>query len=182
MTPGDVVVNMSTSSVVDRVAERHGATVHRTPVGEAHVVARMLDVGAVIGGEGNGGVIYPTLHPGRDAPLGMALILQLLASRNCKLADQIRDYPPFHMTKTKVDLGGEFSVDRISRLASQLGPDTIDTQDGVKAVFSDGWIHLRVSNTEGVVRVIVEAPDQAGARVLQEQAAGVLQASWGKDG
>ena len=167
MHPGDVVVNLSTSSLIDHVAGRHGGRVHRTPVGEAHVVARILGSGAVIGGEGNGGVIYPALHPGRDAPLGVALILQLLATRNCSLSEQIREYPPFCITKSKLALGGPFSPERISGLIASLGPDTIDSQDGVKALFRDSWVHLRVSNTEGVVRVIAEAPDEEHSLALQ---------------
>jgi phosphomannomutase len=180
--PGNVVVNLSTSSLIDHVAARHGARVLRTPVGEAHVVGRMLATGAVIGGEGNGGVIYPALHPGRDAPLGVALILQLLAGRNLSLSEQIREYPPFCITKSKLALGGPFDAGRISRLTGSLGPDTIDAQDGVKALFSDRWVHLRVSNTEGVVRVIAEAPDEEGSLALQQQARDILARSWGSDG
>ncbi len=177
-TKGSVVVNMSTSSVVDHVAEKHGVSVLRTPVGEAYVVARLLEEGAVIGGEGNGGVIYPTLHPGRDAMLGMALILQFLVEQDTSLADQVRRYPPFHISKDKVDLDGEFSSERISRLVGDLNPDTIDTQDGVKALFGDGWIHLRVSNTEGVVRVIAEAESEQQSRALQKRARSILRSSW----
>jgi len=181
-TPGDVVVNMSTSAVVDSVVARHGHSAHRTSVGEAHVVARILETGAVIGGEGNGGVIYPILHPGRDAPLGVALILQLLASRNCSLSEQIREFPPFCITKSKLALGGPFSTERISGLIASLDPDTIDTQDGVKALFSDSWVHLRVSNTEGIVRVIAEAPDEERSLALQQRARDILASSWGNDG
>ena len=177
---GPVVVNMSTSSVVDRVAACYNVEVHRTPVGEAHVVDKMLSVGAVIGGEGNGGVIYPVLHPGRDAPLGMAFILQLLADRHTSLREHINTYEPFVITKEKVALGGEFSTERISRLIEDLNPDTIDTQDGVKALFQDGWIHIRVSNTEGVVRVITEAATEEQSLEHQKTARTLLRASWGK--
>jgi phosphomannomutase len=177
-TQGPVVVNMSTSALIDHVAGRHGVGVHRTPVGEAHVVARLLAEGAVIGGEGNGGVIYPRLHPGRDALLGMALILQLLAERDTTLSEQVHRYPPFHISKDKVELGGRFSPERISLLLGELNPDTIDMQDGVKALFSDGWFHLRVSNTEGVVRVIAEAHTAEHSRELQAQARKILQSSW----
>jgi len=175
---GPVVVNMSTSSVVEQVARNHAADVYRTPVGEAHVVDLMLKKGAMIGGEGNGGVIYPTLHPGRDAPLGMALILQLLADRGVSLHDQLEQYPPFFITKEKVELGGRFSPESISDLAEGLEPVTIDTLDGVKAYFDNGWFHLRVSNTEGVVRVIAEASTEEGSRELQVKAREILRASW----
>jgi len=177
-TPGDVVVNLSTSSVIDAVAARYGATVHRTPVGEAHVVAKMLDCGAVIGGEGNGGVIYPTLHPGRDAPLGMALILQILAVTGRTLSDLVAKYPPFVITKAKVKRRGAFDTERICGYIKRLNPDTIDVRDGVKALFADGWFHLRVSNTEGVVRVIAEATDRGGAKALADRARRVLDELW----
>ncbi|HEU4365715.1 MAG TPA: phosphoglucosamine mutase [Candidatus Krumholzibacteria bacterium] len=175
---GGVVVNLSTSGWIDHVARLHGARVARTPVGEAHVVDRMLRDGAVVGGEGNGGVIYPGLHAGRDAMLGMALILQLLADRPATLAEIVRGYPPLLMSKAKVPLGGTFAPDRISRALRPDNPVTLDTQDGVKATFADGWIHLRVSNTEGIVRVIVEGPDAGRVEALQKMARKALAASW----
>jgi phosphomannomutase len=177
-TPGAVVVNMSTSSVIDHVAGRYGVPVHRTPVGEAHVVDRLLSVSGVIGGEGNGGVIYPALHPGRDAVLGVALILQLLEARATTLSDQVQSYPPFHIVKDKVALEGEFVPGRISQLIREMNPASIDTEDGVKALFNDGWFHLRVSNTEGLVRVIAEAASLDHARVLQDRARDVLRRFW----
>jgi phosphomannomutase len=154
---GPVVVNVSTSALIDWVAGCHGVDVVRTPVGEAHVVDAMFREAAPIGGEGNGGVIYPALHPGRDGMLGMALILQLLASRKLSLDQQINRYPAFHMSKTKMEWEGEFSIERISGLIKGLEPAKIDTQDGVKAVFDDGWFHVRISNTEGVVRILAES-------------------------
>jgi phosphomannomutase len=177
-TPGPVVVNLSTSSLVDHIARKYAVDVCRTPVGEAHVVDAMLREGAAIGGEGNGGVIYPALHPGRDAPLGMALILQLLAHRGVSLREQLAQYPPFFIQKEKVALEGQFSPEAISKYARRLNPATIDTRDGVKACFDDGWFHLRVSNTEGIVRVITEASTEEGSLVHQTQARDVLRASW----
>lgn len=177
-TKGPVVVNVSTSSLVDHVARSHGVAVHRTPVGEAHVVARLLSVGGPIGGEGNGGVIYPTLHPGRDAPLGMAFILQLLATRGVSLGELVAAYPPFCMVKTKVELEGEFSASRINDIIAAYDPVTIDMQDGVKALFDDGWLHLRVSNTEGIVRVITEASTEEKSLGWQQTARDALNASW----
>ncbi len=175
---GPVVVNLSTSAWIDHVAKVHGVPVLRTPVGEAHVVDRMLREKAVIGGEGNGGVILPALHPGRDAMLGMALILQFLADRNQTLDEAIGGYPPLVITKNKVERRGTFSPGRISDALRRENPVTIDTQDGVKATFADGWIHLRVSNTEGIVRVIAEAADAGRAEALQGTARRVLDASW----
>jgi len=175
---GDVVVNLSTSAWVDHVAKKHGVRIHRTPVGEAHVVDRMLREKAVIGGEGNGGVIFPELHPGRDAMIGMALILQFLAENNVSLDEAARRYPPFIITKAKVALAGAFSPQRISDALGAMNPVKIDLEDGVKALFADGWIHLRVSNTEGVVRVIAEGPSPERVDALQKDARAVLDASW----
>jgi phosphomannomutase len=173
-----MVVNLSTSAWIDHVASRYGVALFRTPVGEAHVVDKMLVEQAVVGGEGNGGVIYPALHAGRDAMLGMALILQLLTSRNVTLAGAVAGYPPLVITKAKVALRGEFAPGRISGALRLHNPVTLDTQDGVKATFADGWIHLRVSNTEGVVRVIAEGPDTTRAAALQKIARDALDASW----
>ncbi len=175
---GSVVVNLSTSAWLDHVAKKHGVAVFRTPVGEAHVVDRMLAEKGVVGGEGNGGVIYPAFHAGRDAMLGMALILQLLAARNATLAEVVRGYPPLVITKDKVALRGAFAPGRISDALRLQNPVTLDTQDGVKAIFADGWIHLRVSNTEGLVRVIAEGPDSQKAAALQRIARDALDASW----
>ncbi len=175
---GPVVVNVSTSSVVEAIARNYAVDVSRTPVGEAHVVNRMLETGAVIGGEGNGGVIYPELHPGRDAPLGMALVLQLLAERGVSLREQLNKYPPFHIMKEKVGLAGPFQPDAISELVRVLKPAQLDVQDGVKAYFDDGWFHLRVSNTEGLVRVIAEASTEDRAAGHVQTAKEILRASW----
>jgi phosphomannomutase len=177
---GDVVVNLSTSAWIDHVAKTHGVRVHRTPVGEAHVVERMLKEKAVVGGEGNGGVIYPTLHPGRDAMVGMALILQLLTDRDETLDETAGRYPPLVITKAKIPLDGPFSAEAISRAIEAMNPVKIDFQDGVKATFADGWIHLRVSNTEGVVRVIAEGPSSERADALHKAARSALEGSWRK--
>jgi phosphomannomutase len=177
---GPVVLNMSTSAVVDWVAGRERATVLRTPVGEAHVVARMLEEHAPIGGEGNGGVIYPELHPGRDGMVGMALILQLLAQRGISLSEQVAEYPLFYMKKEKVALGGEFSTEGISALVRDLGPARIDDEDGIKAIFEDGWCHIRVSNTEGIVRIIAESMSEDRTDELQAVARDVLNTAWGR--
>jgi phosphomannomutase len=175
---GPVVVNLSTSSVIDSIAQKHGVEVVRTPVGEAHVVAAMLTSDAVIGGEGNGGVIYPTLHPGRDGMLAMALILQLLADRGVTPSKKIEEFPPFTIVKEKAPKEGDFSHEKISQLIQGLKPDKIDTRDGVKAVFPEGWIHLRVSNTEGIVRIIAEAASRQKVDRLVETARRILNESF----
>jgi phosphomannomutase len=110
--------------------------------------------------------------------LGMALILQLLADRRATLAEIVAGYPPLLMSKQKVPLEGTFAADRISDALKLENPVTLDTQDGVKAAFADGWIHLRVSNTEGIVRVIAEAPDAGRVEALQKIARKALAASW----
>jgi phosphomannomutase len=110
--------------------------------------------------------------------LGMALILQLLADRRAPLAEIIRGYPPLLMSKAKVPLAGTFAPDRISDALRTDNPVNIDTQDGVKATFAEGWLHLRVSNTEGIVRVIAEGPDAGRVGTLQEIARRALAASW----
>jgi phosphomannomutase len=176
---GPVVVNMSTSALVDWVASKHGVDVIRTPVGEAHVVDRMLHENSPIGGEGNGGIIYPALHPGRDGILGMALILQLLASRGETLSEHVARYPAFHMSKTKIEWDGEFSTERISTIIEALEPAKIDRQDGVKAIFDDGWFHVRISNTEGLVRVMAESMSRERTEALLGTAMEVLAESRG---
>ena len=177
-TPGPVVVNLSTSALTNWIAAKYNAPVHRTLVGEAHVVAEMLASGAVIGGEGNGGVIYPSLHPGRDAQLAMALILQFLAERETSLSEQIKSYPPFVISKEKAPKVGEFSGEKITRIARRLNPAEVDTRDGVKVVLEAGWFHLRVSNTEGIVRIIAEAGDEAQVQQLQKTARQILDESF----
>ncbi|MDH3216845.1 MAG: phosphoglucosamine mutase [Candidatus Krumholzibacteria bacterium] len=177
---GPVVVNLSTSALIDWVASQYQATVVRTPVGEAHVVDRMSEERAPIGGEGNGGVIYPELHPGRDALLGMALILQLLADRELSLSEQVGRYPVFFMSKDKLALGGDFSPKKISDLIRGLGPARIDASDGVKAIFDDGWCHLRVSNTEGMVRIIAESLTEERTATLSASARSVLNTAWNR--
>ena len=177
---GPVVVNMSTSALVDWVANQHRTAVLRTPVGEAHVVDRMLKEHAPVGGEGNGGVIFPELHPGRDAMVGMALILQLLTERDTSLARQLESYPTFYMTKEKVPLGGEFSPEAISGIFGGLEPAKIELEDGIKAIFDDGWCHIRVSNTEGIVRVIAESLTKERTAALRDSAVKVLETAWSK--
>jgi phosphomannomutase len=177
-TPGTVVVNMSTSTIIDSIAERYEVALLRTPVGEAHVVERMLRQGAVVGGEGNGGVILPALHLGRDGILAMALILQFLAEKRSSLRELLDRYSPFVMRKEKTPLEGKFDAERLSDLIREQNPVTIDTTDGVRVGFEDGWYHLRVSNTEGIVRVIAEAADDGRTSDLIRSARAALKASW----
>lgn len=169
--PGDLAVNLSTTGLIELVGTRHGAQVHRTPVGEANVVATMLEHGCVLGGEGNGGVIYPRLHPGRDALVGTAMILQHLAEQQRPLSALAAALPPVVMVKQKARAealpGGAVLHERLA----SLGPGVLDTRDGVKWTGADGaWLHVRPSNTEPVVRLIAEATSEQAARALIERA------------
>jgi phosphomannomutase len=166
---GPVVVNLSTTQLIEYVAERHGVTVERTPVGEANVVEAMLATAAVIGGEGNGGVIYPALHAGRDALIGITMILQSMADQGQSLADIAAALPPTAMVKEKV-AGESLPVgEDLAATLAGLGSGTIDDRDGLKWTGHESWVHVRPSNTEPVVRIIAEAKDEATARALIER-------------
>lgn len=166
LQPGPVAVNLSTTGLIEKAAARHDQPVHRTPVGEANVVATLLGEGCTIGGEGNGGVIYPTLHAGRDAVVGIAMILQLMAQRNQPLADIVAEYPPVAMVKTKVAADAMPAGEALADHLLTLGPGEIDTRDGVKWTGQEAWVHVRSSNTEPVVRIIAEAASEEAAREL----------------
>lgn len=172
--PKDVVActNLSTSRMLEDVAARHGATVVRTKVGEANVVDAMEQFSAVIGGEGNGGVIDPRVVAGRDSQTAMALVLELLANDTKALSAVVDAIPRYHMHKEKVGLDRAAVKAAIPLLGTHsiaAGSD-VDTRDGIKLVWSDRWVHLRASGTEPVSRIIAEAPTEAEATAL---AAGV---------
>ena len=166
---GPLVANLSSTLVLDRLAQRHGVPIHRTAVGEANVVQRMLETKAVIGGEGNGGVILPTLHPGRDAPLGAALVLTAVAEAG-SLRSLLDRYPATCMVKEKLILDSR--TDDPSRweraLLSLAKGGRMDATDGLKYDLHDRWVHLRRSNTENALRIIAEAPTEDEARALVE--------------
>ncbi len=170
--PGPVAVNLSTTGLIETVAARHGATVHRTPVGEANVVATLLGEGCTIGGEGNGGVIYPTLHPGRDALVGIAMILQLLAEREQPLSHLVSELPPVAMVKDKVAADALPTGAALAEVLRGLGEGDLDDRDGLKWTGPDAWVHVRPSNTEPVVRIIAEAVSEDAARQLIAQVRG----------
>lgn len=163
---GPVVTNLSTSRIVDDVAERAGRTVVRAPVGEVNVATRMRSEGAAIGGEGNGGVILTEMHLGRDAPVGVALILQLLHQENRKLSAIVSDYPRYSIVKEKLALPPA-PLDSVYKSLRAAFPDAeVDNQDGMRLSWRDRWVHVRPSGTEPIVRVIAEAPTEEGARSL----------------
>ena len=163
-----VVCNLSTSLVVEDAARACGATVVRTPVGEAHVAHRMVDLGAVIGGEGNGGVIYPTLHAGRDAPVAAALALTLLARSGRSVSEIVAAAPRYTIVKAKTPRGP--ALDAVyAALRKRFSDATVDTQDGLRLAWPDRWLHVRPSNTEPIVRLIAEAPAGGAAQQLVDE-------------
>lgn len=171
-----LAVNLSTSQAIDVLAQKYGTTVTRTKIGEAHVLAGMKRVGATIGGEGNGGVILPAVHPGRDAATALALILIGLHVRRTKtLSAWNAEFPDFVMVKTKVALGS-IPLRRTIQRAKSIFRDAVkvDETDGVKFVFADSFLHLRPSGTEPIIRIFVEAPDKLTAAQLLKQLNAVL--------
>ncbi len=157
-TPGPVVSNLSSSRVVADVAERYGQSYAASAVGEVNVVEKMRQVNAVIGGEGNGGIIDPRLHYGRDSLIGLALVLSHLATSG-KSVNELRDgYPHYEIVKDKKAVAADYDLTRAFQKAKAAFPDArIDETDGLKLDFPDGWVHLRASNTEPIVRVYAEA-------------------------
>jgi phosphomannomutase len=167
--PPTVVVNLSTSMVVEDAARDGGARFVRAPVGEANVARCIVSEGAVIGGEGNGGVILPALHVGRDAPLGAALILQYLATTGQELGALVAASPRYQIVKAKAPRGGD--LDALYSALRAVFPDAeADTRDGLRLSWADRWLHVRPSGTEPIVRLIAEAPTGAEAEALVAKA------------
>ncbi len=167
---GAVVTNLSTSRVVEDAALDAGAPFYRAPVGEVNVAVRMREVGAVIGGEGNGGVILPELHLGRDAPAGAAIILQLLVEEGRTLSELVGAHPGYSIVKDKLARPAAPLDDVYAALTSRFGDAELDHQDGLRLAWPDAWLHVRPSGTEPIVRVIAEAPTEARALALIAQA------------
>jgi phosphomannomutase len=169
--PGAVVTNLSTSRLLDDVAEQEGATLHRAAVGEINVARKMEAVGATIGGEGNGGVILPDVHLTRDAPVAAALILQLLAEEGRPISVLAAEIGRYEIVKEKVDRPSGSLDAAYEELASKLGAPGVDRQDGLRLDWPEQrrWAHLRPSGTEPIVRIIAEAPTRQEAQELVEQ-------------
>ena len=174
-TPGSTVSNLSSSRALRDVTRRHGCEYNAAAVGEVNVVAKMKETGAVIGGEGNGGVIYPELHYGRDALVGVAIFLTLLAKSGKKVSELKQTYPPYQIAKNKIELTPDIDVDAILEAVKVKfeGCDITDI-DGVKIDFPESWVHLRKSNTEPIIRIYSEAETMEKAQQLAEDIKGVI--------
>ena len=166
-TPGNTVSNMSSSRALRDVTENHGGNYQASAVGEVNVVKLMKDNNAIIGGEGNGGIIYPESHYGRDALVGVALFLSHLAEQKIKVSALRASYPSYFMSKKKIELTPGLDVDGIlQQLQKNYALENITTIDGVKIDFPENWVHLRKSNTEPIIRIYTEGKSQAEADEL----------------
>jgi phosphomannomutase len=173
---GPLVTNLSTSLVVEDAARAAGVEVVRAPVGEVNVAVRMRELNAPIGGEGNGGVILPEVHLGRDAPIGTALVLQLLLEEGRPLSRIVGSLPRYVIVKDKLPRPNA-SLDAVYGALRKSFPDAaVDTQDGLRLSWPDRWVHVRPSGTEPIVRVIAEAPDERGAKELVHRSRAPLDA------
>jgi phosphomannomutase len=171
-----VVVNLSTTRAVDDVVRKYGAKLFRTPVGEINVAQKMKEVGAIVGGEGSGGVIVPAVHYGRDAIVGIGIILQQLAEWKGTASEFKASLPQYAISKSKVTVKEAAADGVLKRLASQLDTNgNTNTEDGVKISYPDSWIHLRKSNTEPIIRIIAEAPTMDRAEKLVRDVAQKIQ-------
>lgn len=172
-TPGNTVSNLSSTRALRDVTERHGGTYTAAAVGEVNVTTKMKEVGAVIGGEGNGGVIYPESHYGRDALVGIALFLSSLAHKKCTASQLRATFPNYFIAKNRIDLTPSTDIDAIlEKVKEMYASEKITDIDGVKIDFPDKWVHLRKSNTEPIIRVYSEAAtmeeaDALGKKLMQ---------------
>ena len=174
-TPGNTVSNLSSSRALADVTAQHGGTYSASAVGEVNVVAEMKRTHAVIGGECNGGVIYPACHYGRDALVGVALFLSMLAHDNRKVSEIRRSLPEYCISKNRIDLTPETDVDAIlARVKELYKNERVNDRDGVKIDFANGWVHLRKSNTEPIIRVYSEAATMEEANKLAERVIAVV--------
>ena len=162
--PGNTVSNLSSTRALRDVTQKYGGTYTASAVGEVNVVNAMKSSNAIIGGEGNGGIIYPKSHYGRDALVGVALFLSLLAERKIAVSTLRASYPSYFMSKKKIDLIPTIDVDKILvDIKVKYAQEEISTIDGVKIDFLNEWVHLRKSNTEPIIRIYTEAPTQEAA-------------------
>lgn len=174
-TPGATVSNLSSSRALGDVTRAHGCEYNAAAVGEVNVVTKMKETGAVIGGEGNGGVIYPEAHYGRDALVGVALFLTLLAKSGKKVSELKKEYPQYAIAKNKIQLTPDIDVDAIlAAMKEKYSSERITDIDGVKIDFKDSWVHLRKSNTEPIIRIYAEAHTMEEAEALADNVKQVM--------
>lgn len=171
--PGPAAANLSTSRMIDDLARQVGHEVYRTPVGEANVAKRMREAGCVVGGEGNGGIIWPAIGYVRDSLAGAALMLELLATTGKKTSELVATIPSYRIVKEKLPIQPGMAEAAAEAVIERFAGEKIDQQDGVRVDLADGWVHVRPSNTEPILRIIAEADDQERANALIE---GVRQA------
>jgi len=174
-TNGNTVSNLSSSRALRDITEKHGGTYEAAAVGEVNVVTKMKANNAVIGGEGNGGIIYPESHYGRDSLVGTALFLMLMAEKGGTVAELRASYPSYFMSKKKIQLTPGLDVDGILKtMAENYKDEDLTTIDGVKIDFAENWVHLRKSNTEPIIRIYTEAKSQSEADKLAERIIGEI--------
>ncbi|WP_295960441.1 phosphoglucosamine mutase [uncultured Alistipes sp.] len=172
---GNTVSNLSSSRALRDVTERHGGRYCAAAVGEVNVVTKMKETGAVIGGEGNGGVIYPELHYGRDALVGTALFLTWLSHRGMTVTQLRATYPSYYASKNKIELTPAIDVDKVLReIKERYANENVNDIDGIKIDFPENWVHLRKSNTEPIIRVYTEAKSMAEADALAQRFIGEI--------
>mgnify|MGYP002521203784 FL=1 len=175
-TPGNTVSNMSSTRALSDVTRAHGGSYSASAVGEVNVTTEMKRTYAVIGGEGNGGVIYPESHYGRDALVGIALFLSSLAHKNCTVSELRKTFPNYFISKNRIELTPDINVDKVLAHAKEVfRNERLNDKDGVKIDFADGWVHLRKSNTEPIIRVYSEAATMEEANALAQKVIKTIQ-------
>ena len=174
-TPGNTVSNLSSSRALRDITEKHGMQYNASAVGEVNVTTLMKATNAVIGGEGNGGVIYPELHYGRDALVGVALFLTHLAKKQCKVSELRAQYPNYFISKNKIELTPDINVDEVLvKMKEKYASEKVTDIDGVKIDFPTEWVHLRKSNTEPIIRIYSESKDEESANALAMKIVGEI--------
>ena len=174
-TPGNTVSNLSSSRALRDITEKHGMQYNASAVGEVNVTTLMKSTNAVIGGEGNGGVIYPELHYGRDALVGVALFLTHLAKKQCKVSELRAQYPNYFISKNKIELTPDINVDEVLvKMKEKYASEKVTDIDGVKIDFPTEWVHLRKSNTEPIIRIYSESKDEESANALAQKIVGEI--------
>nr|MBC8277488.1 phosphoglucosamine mutase [FCB group bacterium] len=161
---GPITANVSTTRTLDDLARKYEVELHRSKVGEVHVAKKMAAVGAVIGGEGNGGVILPEVHLGRDAPVGAALILQYMTEMEKPLSEIVADLPHYQIVKDKISIEGLDKDEIFARIEANAREAQIDKTDGIKLIHPRSWVQVRASNTEPILRIFAEASNSVDAQ------------------